>query len=48
MAARIREAELVLLDSENHIPLAHDKGWPQARAALRRFLGAKEHVLVGA
>lgn len=38
MAAQIDGAKLVLIDSENHIPLDHDKGWMQARAALRTFL----------
>jgi len=48
LAAQIRGAKLVLLDSENHIPLAHDKGWPGARAALRNFMGARQRVLADA
>ena len=48
LASRIDGAKLVLLDSENHIPLVHDKGWPPARAALRSFLGARERALVDA
>ncbi|WP_395623000.1 alpha/beta fold hydrolase [Sphingomonas daechungensis] len=44
MAAQIAGSKLVLLDSENHIPLDHDKGWTRARAALRAFLGEKERV----
>lgn len=48
LAAGIDGAELVLLDSENHIPLVHDQGWRQARAALRNFLAAEERVLVDA
>ncbi|WP_345169804.1 alpha/beta fold hydrolase [Sphingomonas daechungensis] len=44
MAAQIAGSKLVLLDSENHIPLDHDKGWTRARAALRAFLGEKKRV----
>lgn len=39
MAARIPEAELVLLDSANHLVLSHEPAWPQAVAAIRAFLG---------
>jgi pimeloyl-ACP methyl ester carboxylesterase len=38
MAAGIERAKLVLLDSENHIPLAGEPAWPAARSALREFL----------
>ena len=38
MAAGIDDAKLVLLDSENHIPLAGEPAWPVARSALRQFL----------
>ena len=48
LAAQIRNSELVMIDSENHIPLEHDKGWPAARAALRTFLKAQERVLADA
>jgi hypothetical protein len=48
MATQIEGSKLVLLDSENHIPLVHDKGWPVARSALRNFLQAKERALADA
>jgi hypothetical protein len=38
MAAGIAGAKLMILDSENHIPLEHDCCWPAARTALRSFL----------
>ena len=38
MAAGIKDAKLVLLDSENHVPLADEPAWPVARTALRQFL----------
>jgi pimeloyl-ACP methyl ester carboxylesterase len=40
MAADIDGAKLVMLDSENHIPLADEPAWPVARSALRQFLRA--------
>jgi pimeloyl-ACP methyl ester carboxylesterase len=48
LAAQIPDAKLVIIDSENHIPLEHDKGWPAARAALRSFLKASERALADA
>lgn len=46
MAARIPEAELVLLDSANHLVLSHEPAWPRALAAIRAFLGgaAADHA----
>ena len=38
LAAGIEGAKLVLLKSENHIPLADEGAWPVARAAVRHFL----------
>ena len=38
IAAGIDGAQLMLLDSENHIPLAGEPAWPAARSALRQFL----------
>jgi len=48
MAAQIEGSKLVLLESENHIPLVHDVAWPVARSALRNFLKAKERALADA
>ncbi len=48
MAAQIEGSKIVLLESENHIPLAHDDAWPVARSALRNFLKAKERALADA
>jgi pimeloyl-ACP methyl ester carboxylesterase len=48
MAEQIEGSKLVLLESENHIPLVHDEAWPVARSALRNFLKAKEHALADA
>jgi pimeloyl-ACP methyl ester carboxylesterase len=38
VARGIDGAKLVLLDSENHLPLAHEPAWRVAQAALRNFL----------
>ena len=38
MAAGIPGSKLVLLDSDNHVPLADEPAWPVARTALRQFL----------
>ena len=46
MAAGIAGSKLIILDSENHIPLEHDCGWPAARTQLRSFLS--ERVLAPA
>ncbi|NUT01594.1 MAG: alpha/beta fold hydrolase, partial [Sphingomonas sp.] len=48
LAAQIAESRLVLLDSENHIPLEHDKAWPAARSAFRQFLKVRERALADA
>jgi len=48
LAGQIAGSKLVLLDSENHIPLVHDAGWPEARSALRSFLNARDRALVDA
>jgi pimeloyl-ACP methyl ester carboxylesterase len=38
MAEAIGGSRLVLLECENHMPLADEPAWPVARTALRQFL----------
>ena len=38
MAATIRDAEFVALESRNHVMLTHDPAWPTFFSALARFL----------
>jgi pimeloyl-ACP methyl ester carboxylesterase/DNA-binding CsgD family transcriptional regulator len=48
LAGLIPDCRFVLLDSENHIPLADEPAWPHFLAETRNFLGEREIPYGGA